>query len=82
MDTTRMTSKGKLVIPKRVREAVHARPGTEFSVRVEGSRIVLEILCRKDRRVADWPGLNPAKARLSNTELCRAVVLGDAGCSR
>lgn len=78
MDTAKMTSKGQLVIPKRVRDAVRAKPGTEFSVRVEGSRIVLEIPRRKDRKIADWPGLNPAKARLSNTELCRPVVLDDA----
>lgn len=73
-----MTSKGQLVIPKRIREAVRARPGTEFSVRVEGSRIVLEIPHRKDSKVSDWPGLNPAETRLSNAELCRPVVLDDA----
>ena len=38
-----LTSKGQLVIPKRIRDAVLAKTGTQFSVRVEGRCIVLEI---------------------------------------
>lgn len=70
-----MTSKGQLVIPKRIRDAVRAKPGTEFSVRLEGSRIVLEIPQRRDRRVTDWQALNPKGARLSSAAVCKPVML-------
>ncbi len=36
-----MTSKGQLVIPKKIRDAVRANSGTQFAVRVEGARIEL-----------------------------------------
>ena len=36
METARLTSKGQIVIPKRILDAVRAKPGTEFSVRLEG----------------------------------------------
>ena len=75
METARLTSKGQLVIPKRIRDAVRAKPGTVFSVRLEGSRIILEIPRRRDRKVADWPGLNPKGVRLSAAKLCRPVTL-------
>ena len=41
METAKLTSKGQLVIPERVRDAVQAKIGMLFSVRVEGRRIVL-----------------------------------------
>ena len=47
METTKLSSKGQLVIPKRVRDAVQAKIGTLFSVRVEGRRIVLETARKK-----------------------------------
>ena len=75
METAKMTSKGQLVIPKKIRDAVRAGPGTEFHVRIEGERIVLEIPRRKDRKVTEWPGLNPRKVKLGRKELCDPVVL-------
>jgi AbrB family looped-hinge helix DNA binding protein len=76
METAKLTSKGQIVIPKRIRDAVRARPGTEFSVRVEGSRIILDAPRRKDRKVSDWTGLNPRGVRLSAGALCEPVKLG------
>ena len=75
MDTAKLTSKGQLVIPKRVRDAVQAKVGTRFSVRVEGRRIVLEMPRPKDRKLGDWPGLNPARVKLSRSALCEPVTL-------
>lgn len=75
METAKLTSKGQLVIPKRIRDAVQAKVGTRFSVRVEGRRIVLEIPRKKECKVADWPGLNPASVRLSARQLCQPVTL-------
>lgn len=42
METTKLTSKGQLVIPKRIRDALRAEPGTRFSVSLRGSAILLE----------------------------------------
>ena len=39
---TRLSSKGQLVIPKQVRESLSLKQGTEFHVRLEGRKIVLE----------------------------------------
>lgn len=75
METAKMTSKGQLVIPKRIRDAVQAKVGTRFSVRVEGRRIVLEIPRNKKRKVADWQGLNPARVKLTAADLCKPVNL-------
>ena len=70
-----MTSKGQLVIPKKVRDAVRAKSGTLFSVRVEGARVVLEIPRPRSSKSSDWPGLNPKSKRLSSSALCKPVML-------
>lgn len=38
----KVSSKGQLVIPKEIREALGVRPGTEMHVEVAGRKIVLE----------------------------------------
>ncbi|MEA3408496.1 MAG: AbrB/MazE/SpoVT family DNA-binding domain-containing protein [Chloroflexota bacterium] len=38
----RLSSKGQLVIPKPVRDLLGLRKGTQFQVRTEGGRIILE----------------------------------------
>lgn len=42
MNTTVLSSKGQLVIPKEIRESLHLRAGDKLSIMAEGSRIVLE----------------------------------------
>jgi AbrB family looped-hinge helix DNA binding protein len=39
METTRLTSKGQVVIPKVIRESLQIKPGTEFKVTSDGTRI-------------------------------------------
>lgn len=80
METAKLTSKGQIVIPKRIRDAVRAKPGTEFSVRVEGARIILDTQRRKDRKVSDWMGLNPRGVHL--TAPARAAKRIRALCER
>ena len=75
METARLTSKGQIVIPKRIRDAVRAKPGTEFSVRLEGSRIILDAPRRKDRKISDWTGINPRGTMLTTGALCEPVTL-------
>lgn len=41
MLVTKLSSKGQLVIPKKIREALGLQPGTEFNVELVGKEIVL-----------------------------------------
>lgn len=77
MEITRLTTKGQLVIPKRIREAVRAAPGTRFAVSIRGSAILLELLRPKSGSIDDWKGLNPKRIRLSDSVLCAPVVLDE-----
>jgi AbrB family looped-hinge helix DNA binding protein len=57
-ESTTLTSKGQLVIPKAVRERLQLRPGDVFRVSVSGRQIVLDTGPAKTLQVQDWlPGL-------------------------
>lgn len=42
----KLSSKGQLVIPKSVRDALGLRRGTRFHIRLEGGKIILEPLAQ------------------------------------
>jgi len=42
MPKVKASSKGQIVIPKEIREALGIKPGSLLSVRVEGRKIILE----------------------------------------
>jgi len=42
MTRVKLSSKGQLVIPRSIRQALGLNPGTQFEVQLEGRRIVLE----------------------------------------
>jgi AbrB family looped-hinge helix DNA binding protein len=42
METTRLSEKGQIVIPKRIRAAYNWEPGTEFAVEDMGDSIALK----------------------------------------
>jgi len=41
METTRLSSKGQIILPKAVRDAHHWAPGTDFSVEDTGDGVLL-----------------------------------------
>jgi AbrB family looped-hinge helix DNA binding protein len=41
MDTTRLSSKGQIILPKTVRDVHHWAPGTDFSVEDTGDGVLL-----------------------------------------
>ena len=71
LSTTRMSSKGQVVIPEAIREELRLEPGTQFVVVGEGDAIVLKSiskpssaefadLLKKARRQARKAGLKKA----------------------
>jgi len=74
METTTLTSKGQLVIPKPVRDALHLKSGTSLSVTTDGERIVLEPISSKRLHLSDWLPLIQIKRRVSEKELCEPVT--------
>jgi AbrB family looped-hinge helix DNA binding protein len=77
METTTLTSKGQLVIPKPVRDALHLKSGTSLSVTTDGERIVLEPISAKRRHLSDWlPGLQ-VRRKVSAKDLFDPVTSYD-----
>jgi len=57
METTRLSSKGQIILPKAVRDHHHWGPGTDFSVEDTGDGILLRPLkSRKPSRLEDVVG--------------------------
>ena len=53
MELTRLSSKGQVVIPRAVREAMQLKVGTEFVVRQEGVSVILEPKAKVEKRSAE-----------------------------
>jgi AbrB family looped-hinge helix DNA binding protein len=51
METTRVSSKGQVVIPKSVRDRLDLRPGSDLSVEVRGDAMVLRRVKKKELRL-------------------------------
>ena len=64
---TTVSSKGQMVIPAAIREAMGIEPGTRVAVRQEGTRLILE------------PITLAAKLRLID-ELCGSTAGAPSGC--
>ena len=72
MDTVTLSTKGQLVVPSHVREALRLAPGSRLTVAVENDRIVL-----KPEHPMAWKPLNPRGQHLSAKELSPPVDLSD-----
>ena len=68
MSLATLSRKGQLVIPKRLRQALHLRPGSRLSVNLEDGRLVLQperesrasIVTTRGRRLLVAPSGAPA----------------------
>ncbi len=78
MQTTRLTSKGQVVIPKAIRDRLKVMPGTELTVTLEGGRIVLNPVRVKSQRLSAWPGFGRGVPALSDELAFAPVDLHDA----
>ena len=77
MLTTKLSSRGQLVIPKQVRDAHQWSENTEFSVREQDDGIFLAPLPAKakSRPLSALIGsLPPPKRKLSTSDLCAPVT--------
>lgn len=76
MSSVSLSSKGQLVLPKPLRDALRLSAGDRLRVEQVGERIVLEPARRA--KPAAWAPLNPAGARLGSDALCRPVDLRES----
>lgn len=74
VQSARLTSKGQLVIPKTIRDALRVRSGTDFSVSIENERIVLVPRQQKRHRLADWGGFDDKPKALTAKQLSKPVT--------
>ena len=72
METVSLSTKGQLVIPARVRDALRLQSGQRLAVTVERGNIVL-----KPNSLPTWTPLNPRGAKLSSARLSQPVDLSD-----
>ena len=57
METTRLSSKGQIILPKAVRDAHHWTPGTDFTVEdVDGGVVLRPVRRAKVTRLSDVAG--------------------------
>lgn len=71
LGATRMSSKGQVVIPEKVRKSLHLEPGSEFAVFAVGDTVMLKViqppsmdelegLLERSRQYAEKEGLKPS----------------------
>ena len=69
METTRLSSKGQIILPKTVRDAHHWGPGTDFSVEDSGEGVLLRpVRTGQPGRLEDVVGCLPTKGPARNVE--------------
>ncbi len=78
--TTKLSSKGQLVIPKELREQLHWEAGTELTLVPTGHGIFLQLSVKKAKHnLADLRGmLKYDGPPILLEELCKPVDLGEA----
>ncbi|ODU56542.1 MAG: hypothetical protein ABS99_05795 [Acetobacteraceae bacterium SCN 69-10] len=74
-ETTRLSSKGQIVLPSSIRNAHQWKAGTEFQVQETQEGILLKPLAKQAAsRIEDVAGCLKAKRRVSLAEMDAAVI--------
>jgi AbrB family looped-hinge helix DNA binding protein len=75
VEVTRLSSKGQIVLPSRIRNAHQWKTGTEFQVEETSEGILLKPCGgREESRIEDVAGCLKAKRRVSLAEMKAAVA--------
>jgi AbrB family looped-hinge helix DNA binding protein len=75
MDTTRLSSKGQIILPKTVRDMHHWAPGTDFSVEDTGDGVLLRpIKTGQPTRLDDLVGSLPVKGSARSIEEMNSAI--------
>jgi AbrB family looped-hinge helix DNA binding protein len=76
METTKLSSKGQVILPKSVRDALGWKPGTEFGVEEFGDGVLLRPLktFKRTRHEDVFACLKPKGSTLSIADMDRAVA--------
>ncbi len=80
LGTTRMSSKGQVVIPEKIRKALHLEPGSEFAVIALEDTVMLKMIqppsmdemegiLERSRRYAKEKGLKPSDVEIAIGEV-------------
>ena len=75
METVKVSSKGRIVIPKAIREARHITPGTEFVIRAVGDELRLTPAPAVRKTSIDAAGIlqRPGRRYLGEEQTRRAL---------
>jgi AbrB family looped-hinge helix DNA binding protein len=75
METTRLSSKGQIILPKAVRDSHHWTPGTDFSVEDTGDGVILRpVRTSRPARLADLVGSLSVKGPARTLEEIDAAI--------
>nr|WP_294517298.1 AbrB/MazE/SpoVT family DNA-binding domain-containing protein [uncultured Rhodopila sp.] len=77
MDTTRLSSKGQIILPKTVRDVHHWAPGTDFSVEDTGDGVLLRPIKSQPTRLEDVVGCLPVKGSARSIEEMDSVIAAE-----
>ncbi len=83
METTRLSSKGQIILPKAVRDAHHWEPGTDFSIEDTGDGVLLRPLkTAQPTRLDDVVGCLRVKGPARTIKAMDAAIGGELRARR
>lgn len=78
VETTRVSTRGQVVIPQSIREKVHLEPGQLFVVHGEGDTIVLKRIETPDademQRLLEWGESYAEEEGISREDVAQAIA--------
>nr|WP_294504490.1 AbrB/MazE/SpoVT family DNA-binding domain-containing protein [uncultured Rhodopila sp.] len=77
MDTTRLSSKGQIILPKTVRDMHGWTPGTDFTVEDTGDGVLLRPIKARPARLEDIVGCLPVEGSARSIEEMDSVIAAE-----